>query len=454
MLFTAVQAGAIDDGATFGNTSPGTIGVDFPGTLDTLDLNGFDLTQGASTQIAGMQATGGAGRLELSADFNTGVVTDAQILIAAGAVTLAGNITNATGYTAVTLAAFTSLTFTGTIDVTAGGTGISVPANATLTDMSGTITNSSIGFGITSTGTITNISGYLYNSGSGQGILCDTSAVITNISGTLSSTSITTTTSLITLTFGATINNISGTVSAGNARGLYNPSGVILDFTGIMDVAGGGVGIYNMGTLSLFRGTLNVTGDGIGIANFSGGTINNISGILQSSSTGSAIYNNDGTILNISATITSYAGYAINNYGSVGGGSITVSGIINCTGGDGIYNNLATIADISGTLNCSAGVGTAIMNYGTITNISGKINSSAYGNTLYNDSMGTIDNISGVINSNGCPAPVVSTGRISSFTGTLYSSIANLSAANVKKDVAILHVTGTLAAGGEIVHPF
>ena len=52
--FTAVQTGALDDGATFGNTSPGTKGVDWPGETDDVDAAGYALGQGAATGVGSL----------------------------------------------------------------------------------------------------------------------------------------------------------------------------------------------------------------------------------------------------------------------------------------------------------------------------------------------------------------------------------------------------------------
>src|SRR5688572_13518876 len=42
--FTAVANGNWTDGATWGNASPGTVGVDFPGALDDAYTAGFSIT--------------------------------------------------------------------------------------------------------------------------------------------------------------------------------------------------------------------------------------------------------------------------------------------------------------------------------------------------------------------------------------------------------------------------
>lgn len=48
--FVASQDGPWTDGATWGNTSPGTVGVDFPGASDDVYTNGFSITVGTSVQ--------------------------------------------------------------------------------------------------------------------------------------------------------------------------------------------------------------------------------------------------------------------------------------------------------------------------------------------------------------------------------------------------------------------
>lgn len=147
--FVAVQAGAMDDGATFGNTSPGTVGVDFPGSTDSVDLAGFALTQGTVTQLAALSDTVGGGQLTVTDDFNGGTVTDAKIYVNSD---------------------LTGKTISGTISYSGSGNAIEIGSSGVLGDFAGSLTNSGSGNGIYNGGTITSLSGTVTNSGGGYGV--------------------------------------------------------------------------------------------------------------------------------------------------------------------------------------------------------------------------------------------------------------------------------------------
>ena len=82
--FNATSNGPIDDGGTYGNASPGTAGVDFPGVADTCDLNGHALGQNADYACAAMQDTAGGGSFWLIANLVCPVIRNVHIACSAG----------------------------------------------------------------------------------------------------------------------------------------------------------------------------------------------------------------------------------------------------------------------------------------------------------------------------------------------------------------------------------
>lgn len=384
-LFTAVQAGAMDDGATFGNTSPGTIGVDFPDVGDSVELAGYALTQGAITQIFELlDSTLGSGALTMSNDLNIGTATDARIEVGAGcgAKTLSGTF-NWTGAGNCITVGNDLGAFSGTLNlsVASSGNGIFIEGGSpvTLADMSGMISNDGSGNGIKLSfyGVLTNMSGTIGVPFGGCGIR-NTYGTITDITGT--------------------INNYSSDVAS---KGMYNEGG---------------------GTITALHGTI-YTNKGAGI--FNEGTITLIASTMLPSDVGS-----DGNAI--------FNSYLIE----------TISGAITAGNGFGVYNNSSGgITTISSTITTVNGTALLAGDGSTVGEFSGNISSGEYGTGIYFYPTGNITTMSGVVRGTN---PLKINNGATSITGTVYTVIPNLSAANVKKDVVILHVTGTLAstAGG------
>lgn len=81
MTFVATQSGEVQDGATYGNTSPGTAGVDYPGATDSLDLAGYALTSASALTLVAIVDTAGGGSLDLADDLTAGSVTNVSITV-------------------------------------------------------------------------------------------------------------------------------------------------------------------------------------------------------------------------------------------------------------------------------------------------------------------------------------------------------------------------------------
>ena len=211
--FTATKAGPLSDGDTFGNTSPGVKGTDWPAETDYLATGGQALTQGTATQVALM--TGG-GTLTLTGSFTCPDVQNVRFIVPNGVTS-----TISFGTTGVNPGGVYSLTGTQkAIEVKSGGT---------LTDVTGSLTISGLGgYGVYNAGTVTDFSGVLSNSGGGYGAA--NANTWTNFSGVL--------------------NNSGAGWGASNA-------GEWGDFTGTLTNTGTGIAADNSGvTWTAFTGIL------------------------------------------------------------------------------------------------------------------------------------------------------------------------------------------------------
>ncbi|MGD0781219.1 MAG: hypothetical protein ABSA30_00005, partial [Candidatus Aminicenantales bacterium] len=303
-VFHAVQIGPLDDGATFGNTSPGVQGIDYPATTDDVDAAGFALTQGTLSALNALTdlITGG-GSLTITADFACPDVEEVPIINNSGSSGTPIHLSFGTSgvdpgcvysgnWNAIDNQSSGFLSVSG--DLTSSAAGCGAYNTGTWTDFSGILTNSAGGIGAYNNyGTWTDFSGILTNSAGGDGAF-NNYGTWTDFSGTL------------------TNNTASGI-------GAYN-TGTWTDFSGTLtnNTAGYGIGAYNnTGTWTDFSGRLtnSGSGNGTGAYNQSGGTWTNFSGTLTNSSIGVGAYNHSGTWTDFSGTLTnSSTGNGIINY--------------------------------------------------------------------------------------------------------------------------------------------
>lgn len=190
-LFTAVQGTGgspadINDGATFGNASPGTQGVDYPGATDTVDLNGYTLTQYVQVpQIAGLSDTAGGGDLIITADMDVGTATDAHITISGGGTTLNGTISyTRSGAAITTSASSSSLVFAGTLTISGANNPNGIDHTHGTLNITGTINNQAAGVAVLAGANFTITSGTFTNTGGGDVIRIGTFITAGSISGT------------------------------------------------------------------------------------------------------------------------------------------------------------------------------------------------------------------------------------------------------------------------------
>lgn len=303
VLFTAVMGGYMDDGATFGNTSPGTAGVDYPSSTDSVDLHGQQLIEGTVTVLAALSDTVGGGKLTVTDNFNGGTVTDAMLYVDSD---LTGKTIDGTFSWSNPFPENYSL---GAIWVT---------SNGILGDFAGDLTGTApgvqlSGLGIWNDGTINDISGNVTASGWDD--------FIWNWN---------------------TINDISGTVT-------QNPFGSIIQNGGvsaiIKDISGTVNGVvFNQGTMSVTKdvniinqgGTIHVVGGtsiDLGLITDYGGSYyldNTFTGSLDLG--GKSVTQSGGAIV-MTALNDTVGGGQLTTTGNFNGGTVTVS-LINNAGGN------------------------------------------------------------------------------------------------------------------------
>lgn len=288
--FVAERNGSMDDGATFGNTSPGTQGDDYPSAIDTVDLAGFDLTQGGISQIAGLTDSIGGGVLDLSSNLTVPAINGVPQIIDAELTTsswsgiiLTGGFSYSGGGNGLTIDNYGSVIIDGDVVNSGSGDGIRINVGGTLTDLTGTLTNTSSSYGIRNVGgTITNISGTINNTSSGAGILYD-GGTITSLTGDVNASS------------GYAVIIYSGSINGGTYGGkISNYSGAYI-YGGTFNNT-----VENEGTI--YGGTFNGTVSGAGTIN--GGEFN-------------------GTVT-ANGTISSGGGYTISGSGLISGANVSI----------------------------------------------------------------------------------------------------------------------------------
>lgn len=148
--FTATQAGAISDGGTFGLTSPGVKGTDWPNETDDLIFGGFNLTQGSATAVGSM--VGGNNTFTLTGSFTCTDVREVRTIVPNLITTTLDFGTSGTD---------PGCTYSGT------GRAIDCQIGGIVTTVTGDVVNSGSGYGFYNSGTCTDFAGTLKNRGSG-----------------------------------------------------------------------------------------------------------------------------------------------------------------------------------------------------------------------------------------------------------------------------------------------
>jgi hypothetical protein len=568
-LFTATKNGSMADGDTFGNTSPGVAGVDFPSATDSCDLAGYELTQGTVTVLVALTDSIGGGQLTITDDFDADVVTDALLYCNATVGTINVDDWNYSG-SGTALAVGTSgdiTTLTGAMDITSTGSAITNAGTIGTCVVYMTVgRNDSSKYAIENTGDTTYIGGSIsYGGGSGSasqgGIhnnggtigeiftsidlfmgvpIYNESGTISNISGTIKGESSHTIHNKGTITTisgpiflfgqdlsavhndGGTIGDITGTVTVWSGTGIYNTNGgtigdvslvtgepynackqgVYIDSGSIGDVKMRGevstYGLYNVGSTNIgyidmviVATTTNVIG--IYNDNVSNITYTGVVGQNSPMKRGFDTSGGTGIVVDVDFNVDAeasvywiygtgeftgtvgYTGYG--HYGVyVGGGTLTYSGdmpVSIMSGGYGLYIEASASGTFNGSVSNYEGIAVYNASSNTVnTNITNAYSGvgyqhsyagGIYSGTLTNTCSGDgiqiygsgnyLDEISGIVTStSGYPVDVENDAYgVKKISGTVsYTpALTTLVMANIKKDVAILGVTGTLKAGGQ-----
>lgn len=423
-LFTAVQAGPMDDGATFGNTSPGTIGVDYPDTTDSVDVAGYALTQGALTQVDSIVDNTGGGKLTID---NTFTVTSSISIYITGANSVAlsgisgGTLYLDTGFTgtldlngnavtqsggAISMTALndttgggsltvtddfnggtitdakllvnsdlTGKTISGTISFSVSGYAIEIQGQGTMEDYNGSMTLSgSATGGITNGNVLLNMSGSISNGVTGAYGIYQSSGSIYNISGSIQETS----SGYCVYLNGGNFYDATGTFTVDNGYGIANNFANIYDFSGTINVTGSGYGLYADGGTSGFAGTINNSGSGYGVYAPYGAMLI-ISSTINNSGLGYGLYTS--TLTNYSGEMNVSDGYGF--YNNYTGGQNSISCDLDNTGDDyGFYNVSGGSLMLTGN-STNSSTGTGVYNLGTL-NVGGDFINSGGGYGINN----------------------------------------------------------------------
>ncbi len=165
-----------------------------------------------------------------------------------------------------------------------------------------------------------------------------------------------------------TLTDMSGTVTnIGSGKGIDNEylsgvSGMAINISGVVDNNGGGHGVFLApgAHVEEISGTINNNGNGYGVYLWDGSSaINDISGTINNFSAGAGMYGYGTVTINSSATITSGAGTAFDNGGTVNGtgtlnGDITVERGATLDLSSGLTIN-GTVTNNGGTISCASG---------------------------------------------------------------------------------------------------
>lgn len=304
--FVATQAGAINDGATFGNTSPGVAGVDYPNDGDSLDLNGHTVTTSYPVNLATLSDSGGTGlnSLTLGGDLTvTNTVTNVWLRVSGANVTITANIDYSLSFGAINIDNGATLTdYVGTFTQSSGD---GFYNDGTISNISGTVTNSGAGSGIyNNDGTITDISGSVTNSGAGYGIYnassntitINSAPTITNTGGGISFINYGTVNGIGTITGGMTLEGVDSVLdlsggltligtatndNSGNITPVDHPT--TFDCLSISKIIGNindGYSDYAMCVIPILVSSITVSGTGDATTVVNGSTLQMIEAVL------------------------------------------------------------------------------------------------------------------------------------------------------------------------------
>ncbi len=460
--FTAVQAGAMDDGATFGNTSPGTQGIDYPDTIDSVDLAGYALTQGAISEIASLTDGVGGGSLDLTSSLTVvAEIVDVSLTTSSTGIILTASFSNSTSGSGLTINEGGEITIVG--DITNSGSGYGIDNYGTITDITGIFTNTGSGTGIyiEDGGTLSNISGEFTNDGESSGNGIESYGTVEDISGTFINNN------GVGIVAHQGITNISGIITNNSSSALYNPSAIWLWPAAILsDVTGsiintGSYGIVNEGAITTISGTVaELSGTGACVVgatgtltinngnidtnygavttNASGGVVsmNYIGGIVTTNASGGRIDYNIGTVVDNSGEVYSNgdgmsSGEVTTNNGTVSINASTCTVITNASTGT-IGDNQGTITNANeGTItvnnadfDTNAVTGIVETNNSTITNNNGIVTTNASGSEVTtNEDGATVASNSGTVTTNnGEVTSNESGGVVENNTATILSN--------------------------------
>ena len=382
--------------------------------------------------------------------YNTGTATLSAGITAAGTATSAVGIYHSSGTlgingvgitldgggTGLYLSAASNISGANSISITGSGVGIYNTTATTLGAFPVTISDGN-SVGLYNTSTLNGTTSGAISVGSGTttgaiGIQNTAGATINNLTGNITANTAISNQGTIT---GNTVNTITATTTNGSV-GIYNTGTLTLGSSTINSNVSGSTNttsIFNSGTMSFVNGTIDVTGANSAVIYSTGASLSitgSTSSTITATGSGSAgVYNTTGTVnitnASISATNTGSAGvYNTGSNFTLGEGTIAgnVVGLYN-TGGA----NIGSAGPVSVTAS-TAGGSTGIYNTSNLVMEDTGVTSGGTGSSgIYNDGTINYDGANSITVANDATGLYVLAGAVTRTGGTLDISLNNTS---------------------------